>query len=342
MILLHPALFAFLILTTFLQAQRYNQDLIGRWKVEFQDPPEHEIVYAQLRSLNLGHLASRIDMPELDPLIITISRNKFLIQSDNELLEVYNCVLEPDAIVILDRQEMLSPIPLEYHYRLDGEDKLTLSGTLNKINNMPVTLKLRRVMAIPTFGDGQRGFLTRQGFLDVGVLAGFRNDQVLIHPRGKKPIVFNVGQLDPLDQISLHEPEIVAPDRIRDTYEAEKKRFADLPYPILTSTETPQNRVFFTKEYFFDETTMNEGYLITIHNLEDGEFSFRSVGVGGGTKHGDIDIRYMKDRNNQDRLIIWLNDEEIYERPLEEVKAEQAKAAAKENGAPANTNAMME
>lgn len=333
--MIRTALLFLLALTSFAHAQRYAQDLIGRWKVEFQDPPEQQIVLAQLRSLNLEYLASRMDLPALDPLIITISRNKFLIQADSQLLEVYNCVIDPDEIVILDRQEKLSPIPLAYEYELVDDHELILTGTLNKINNLPVTLKLRRVMAIPTFGDGQRGFLTRQGFLDVGVLQAFRNEQVVIKPKNKKPMLYQVGQLDPLDQISLHEPELVAPDRIEASFEEEKRRFRGLPYPILTSSEPAQNPVFFTKEYFFDENSMSEGYLITVYNTEHGEVQFRATGSGGGAARGDLDFRYIKDRSNQDRMIIWMDDEEIFERPLDEVEAELAAQRAEDQSSDA-------
>lgn len=333
------ALLVFLALLNLAHAQRFNQDLIGRWKVEFQDPPEREIVTAQLRSLNLEYLAGRMDLPALDPLIITISRNKFMIQADSQLLEVYNCVLEPESIVILDRQEMLSPIPLEYQYRLLDDNDLLLSGTLNKINNLPVTLRLRRVLSIPTFGDGQRGFLTRQGFLDVGTLTAFRGSQVVIQPKNKKPVVHEVGHLDPLDQISLHEPELVAPDRIQANFEEEKKRFKGLPYPILTSSEPSENPVFFTKEYYFDEDSMSEGYLITIYNTAQGELTIRATGSGGGASRGDLDIRYLKDRNNADKMIVWLEDDEIFERPLDEVKAEQAAKKSAAVSAPAITPA---
>ncbi|WP_269542442.1 hypothetical protein [Cerasicoccus fimbriatus] len=316
----------FLALTSLLHAQRYDPELLGRWKVEFQIPPEKEIVEAQLQSLNLGYLMGRIDMPTLDPLIITISRNKFLIQSDGQFLEAYNCVLEDNSIVILDRQQKLSPIPREYFYKLEGNE-LVLTGSLNKINNLPVTLKLRRVMAIPEYGDGSRGWMSRQGFLDVGTLSQFANNQVIIERRENKPIKLHVGQLMPLDQLSLHEPELVRPDRIQPTFEEEKQRFLGLPYPIIETTEEAISPVFFTKEYFFDEDKMDEGYLLTLYNTDEGLIKFRAHGSGGGTSRGALNIRYMKDRKDNDRMIVWINDEEIFERPLEEVQREQAKAA---------------
>ncbi|GHC10713.1 hypothetical protein [Cerasicoccus arenae] len=311
--------FFLLTLATLAHGQRYDPGLIGRWKVEFQDPPERKIVEAQLASLNLGHLGSRLSLPTLDPLIITISRNKFLVQAESHLLEAYNCVLEPDSIVILDRQERLAVVPLEYNYTLEG-NKLTLTGTLNKINNLPVKLELRRVMAIPTYVDGTRGWLTRQGFLDLGKLSMFRGNQVVIIQKDKQQVRYEIGQLSPLDQVSLHEPELVAPDRIQATYEMEEKRIASLPYPILSNNAAAANPMYFTKEYFFDEDAMNEGYLITIYNTPDGEITFRAHGTGGGTKQGDTDIRYMKDRKNQDRMVIWVADEEIYERTEEDMK----------------------
>lgn len=325
----------FLLFASLLQAQRYNPDVIGRWKVEFQDPPEKEILTAQLRSLNLTHLIARVSLPEDLPLILTISRNKLLIQADNQLFEVYNCTLERENIVILDRQELLSPVPLEYHYNLVGENELILTGTLNKINNIPVTLKLRRVMVIPQFGDGTRGWLTRQGFLDVGKLMSFRGNYLTIAPRGRKPVRMEIGQLDPLDQLSVHEPELVRPDRVQATFELEKERFRNLPYPILTTTEETIEPIYFTKEYFFDENAMDEGYLITIYNTEKGDISFRAHGTGGGTNREGIDIRYMKDRKSQDRMVIWIDDEEIYERPLDEVAAEHAAANGAAPAAPA-------
>ncbi|WP_309382842.1 hypothetical protein [Cerasicoccus frondis] len=314
-----------LTLSSLLHAQRFEEALLGRWVVEFQEPPEKKIVQEQLRSLNLGYLMSRIDLPELDPLIITISRNKFLIQAHNQLLEEYNCVLEDGRIVILDRQEKLSPVPREYVYKLEG-NKLLLMGTLNKINNIPVTLKLRRVMAIPTYGDGSRGWMSRQGFLDVGKATRFTGEQVTIDRKEKKPIIVSIGQLMPLDQISLHEPELVTPDRIQPTFEEEKQRFIGLPYPIMESEVETITPMYFTKEYFFDEDQMDEGYLLTIYNTEEGVIKFRAHGSGGGSSRGALNIRYMKDRKDYDRMIVWVNDEEIFERPMDEVEQEQTAA----------------
>ncbi|WP_309398207.1 hypothetical protein [Cerasicoccus maritimus] len=325
-------LLVFLALCAPLHAQRYDQELLGRWQVVFQEPPEQKIVEAQLRSLNLGFLMERIDVPKLDPLIITIARNKFLIQADDQLLEEYNCVLEPGKIEILNRQEKLSPVPREYTYQLK-ENELLLMGTLNKINNLPVTLKLRRVMAIPTYGNGSRGWMSRQGFLDVGTSTRFTGDQVTISRKDKKPIVVSVGQLAPLDQISLHEPELVEPDRIQPTWEQEKQRFIGLPYPIKTSEAEDIAPIFFTKEYYFDESQMDEGYLITIYNTDEGVVKFRAQGSGGGTSRGALNIRFLKDRNDYDKMMLWINDEEVFERPLEEVKKEQAETLEKESAA---------
>jgi len=311
------AMFRFFLVYLFLVgvalADPFQPGLVGRWMVEFQDPPEEGIVAAQLESLNLGHLIDRVRIEQSDAIILTLSRNKVLIQAGSHLFESYNCLLEMDEVVILSRQERLSPIPKAYQYELDG-DRLILTGSMNKLNDIPVVLRLRRVKAIPVFVTGLRGFLRKNGFLDVGKLESHRGDEVRIKTRDDAPLtMIQLDELTPLDQLSIVEPGQTLPEMIGQTATAEANRLRGLP--ILLSQEDAGERepMYFTKKTYFNESIMSEGYLVTIYNTPLGEVSFRAAGTGGGGSRGDLEYRYLVERDTS-KLIVWVNEEEVGER----------------------------
>jgi len=306
-------LFFVFLLSTLAFAEPYQKGLVGRWKVEFQEPPEEKVVAAQLEALDLSHLVGRMKFDQSDSLILTIARNKFLIQAGNHLFESYNCALEMDEIAILTQQERLSPIPRAYQYQLEG-DKLILTGEMHKLDDIPVVLKLRRVKAIPVFVTGKRGFMGKDGFVDVGHLVDYSRDQVKIRTEKGAPVtVIEFDSLTALDQLSILEPEKTLPEKIGKTMEDEANRLKGLNVLLSDEGAAAREPMYFTKKYFFNETIMSEGYMVTIYNTPLGEVTFRASGTGGGGSRGNLQYRYLVERNPA-KLIIWVNEEQIPER----------------------------